>query len=122
MLHEEDDLQMQCVAWFEMQYKAALIHHSPNGGKRSMKINKYGKVYCPEGSRFKKMGQKAGFPDLLIITPKGKVFFIEMKSEKGKLNENQIEIHKKLQSLKQTVHLCNSFDSFVNIINFELTK
>ena len=35
MTHEEDQIQIACVNWFNLQYPklALLLHHSPNGGK-----------------------------------------------------------------------------------------
>lgn len=53
--HEEEALQMACVQWFKLQYPHVIIHHSPNGGKRAVKVNAKGEKYCPEGLRFKKM-------------------------------------------------------------------
>lgn len=70
---QEYDLQCQIVEWFNLQYPelADKLHHSPNGEVRPSKtyINKRGetKRYCPSGQRLKKMGTKAGFPDLVLF-------------------------------------------------------
>jgi len=117
--HPEDNLQMSCVSWFYTQYPKYLIHHSANGGKRETRTNAKGEKYCPEGQRFKKMGARAGFPDTEIISGIVPVFYIELKSDKGKLSPNQIETHELLRSLGCHVYTCNSIESFMKTVNNE---
>ena len=52
MRHEEDNIQIACVLWFQAQFPklARLLHHSPNGGKRT----RY------EAMEFKRMGTSKG--------------------------------------------------------------
>lgn len=66
--HPEEDLQKACCQWYDLQWGhrringveiGRLLHHSPNGGKRSKK----------EAARFKAMGTRAGFPDLWLGIP-----------------------------------------------------
>lgn len=66
--HQEEDLQKACCQWYDLQWGhrringveiGRLLHHSPNGGKRSKK----------EAARFKAMGTRAGFPDLWLGIP-----------------------------------------------------
>lgn len=111
MKHLEENLQIVCVRWFKLQYasKGYLIHHSPNGGKRNAR----------EGARFKAMGVLAGYPDLTIIA-KNKVFFVEMKSDKGKLTENQSNVHDVLRNNGFFVFVVNSLDGFMDICKAEL--
>ena len=119
--HEEEVLQMACVEWFHYQYPNVIIHHSPNGGKRATKTNKNGVKYCPEGSRFKKMGTVAGFPDLQIL--KSNHFynglFIEMKEPggSGKVSDVQDDIMFKLAMSGYMVAICDNFEGFQQIIN-----
>ena len=85
MRHIEEDIQMACVKWFDYTYPklSKLLHHSPNGGKRNVR----------EAARFKRMGVRAGFPDLILLYPV-KMFnclCIEMKSDKGTQTINQME-------------------------------
>lgn len=40
-----------------------------------------------------KAGVQKGWPDLTVITPRGQVFWIEMKSARGKLSAAQAELH-----------------------------
>ena len=72
----EDTLQIQCVRYFDgLLLKNAFLHHSPNGGARNPK----------EGAKFKRMGVRAGYPDLTLLF-NGKTVFIELKTEKGYLS------------------------------------
>lgn len=81
--HPEDDLQMVCVKWFDAQYPqyGLLLHHSPNGGKRNAR----------EAARFKRMGVRAGFPDLqLLVANQGyNGLFTELKAGKGTQSDSQ---------------------------------
>lgn len=57
----------------------AFFFHCPNGGYRTFN----------EAANFKKMGVKAGVPDLAIVLD-GRAYWIELKREKGgALNANQ---------------------------------
>lgn len=123
-MKKEEPLQISCVKWFNLAYPKEILHHSPNGGYRNKRINKNGVQYCPEGSKFKKMGTIDGFPDLFLakgIFPYNGLF-IEMKAEKGKLSENQKEMIKKLEEKFYKCVVCNSFDSFKNEIETYLNK
>ena len=116
MRHLEEDLQIKCVNWFNLQHPDMLLHHSPNGGKRNAR----------EAARFKEMGTLSGFPDLFIAKIKiidlGDGFefipglFIELKSEKGTLTENQKKIHKQLEKEGYHVAICRNFEEFVEIV------
>jgi hypothetical protein len=52
----------------------------PNGGKRSQWA----------AMQAKREGLATGFPDMMALAP-GKVAFLEFKSDKGRLNDNQSE-------------------------------
>lgn len=93
--HREDTLHIGIVrAWSFYYGKYAhhfgietpeewrlLLHHSPNGGKRS----------AIEAARFKAMGTRKGFPDLILALPCNGYHgaFFELKSEKGKTTKEQ---------------------------------
>lgn len=87
--HAEDDLQMQCVSWFRLQFPqlARLLHHSPNGGRRDAR----------EGARFKQMGTQAGFPDLiLLVAAKGyHALLLELKTRTGRQQDSIKEAEEK---------------------------
>lgn len=83
MNHPEENLQIGCVNWFGYQYPALrmLLHHSPNGGYRNKR----------EAARFKAMGVRSGFPDLILLVSNSRYNYlaIELKSPGGKLTCDQ---------------------------------
>lgn len=65
-------------------------------------------------------------PDLLILHTDNtmkvnpKLFFVEMKSDKGKLTEEQIYVHGMLKNMGIDVYMCRSLDEFVKVCNEKL--
>ena len=53
--------------------------HVPNEGKRSVGYN----------LKLKKMGLKSGCPDIIIEYPEGKLLYIELKTNQGRLSNSQ---------------------------------
>jgi hypothetical protein len=94
----EDQVQKAIIDYAKhVKYKgrqlAAYLHHSPNGGKRATKVGKNGKTYSPEAQKFKAMGTKAGYPDLILDIAKGGYhgLRIELKTAKGRPTKLQLE-------------------------------
>lgn len=110
MRHNEDNLQIACVSWFSLQYPsiARLLHHSPNGGKRNAR----------EAARFKRMGVRAGFPDLILLLPSKQYSFlcIELKTKTGKQTDYQKEWQALAESNGSKYIVCRSFDEFQTAI------
>lgn len=104
--HAEDDLQMQCVQWFRLQFPklARLLHHSPNGGRRDAR----------EGARFKQMGTQAGFPDLiLLVAAKGyHALMLELKTRTGRQQDSQKDYQKRVEEQGYRYVVIRSFDQF----------
>ncbi len=65
-----------------------LIWHTPNGGRRDLN----------EARAFKRLGVRAGVPDVFIAIPSGIYpgYFIEFKSKSGKLTLVQQKMHERL--------------------------
>ena len=109
--HAEDDLQMQCVRWFRLQFPqlARLLHHSPNGGRRDAR----------EGARFKQMGTQAGFPDLiLLVAAKGyHALFIELKSATGRQEASQKEYQALVEAQGYRYVIVRTLDQFRAAVN-----
>lgn len=104
MNHHEHNLQTACVRWFRYQYPKYLCFAVPNGGNRN----------TLEASRLKAEGVLAGVSDLIIVSEK-KVLFIEMKTAKGRQNENQKTFQQKLEKLGYLYFICRSFEEFEKI-------
>ena len=111
MRHIEEHTQEQCVRWFELAYPklAGLLHHSPNGGRRNAR----------EGARFKAMGTRKGFPDLVLFFPAKRFhgLFIEMKTAKGKQQPSQKVWQERAERAGYKYAICRSVEEFVAEIN-----
>lgn len=75
--------------------------HTPNGGKREQvqrTDRRTGKTYwfSPEAAKLKKMGVRAGVPDLTVILPNGQAAFIELKVRDNGLSDEQIDVRAEL--------------------------
>ena len=109
--HEEENRQQKCVSWFGLQYPELerYLRHSPNGGKRNER----------EAARFKAMGTRAGFPDLLLLLPNNFYPFmgIELKTEKGKQSDRQKEYQKLFEEIGAKYIIVRSLEEFMTEIN-----
>lgn len=97
---KEDLEQKAILAWARWQKwadgkLADYLHHSPNGGARSGR----------EGANFKRMGTKAGFPDLFLFIPHGGYhgLFIELKRPKGRTKDGKTRQAGKVSEHQQTM-------------------
>ena len=108
MKHIEDQTQAMVMQWarlsaFNGGKVSDYLHHSPNGGKRNLR----------EAVRLKAQGVLAGMPDLFLFVARHgfNSLFIEMKSPKGRLSENQKIVIARLVEQGHRVTVCNSFES-----------
>lgn len=108
MRHIEDNIQIACVRWFSLQYPdlAILLHHSPNGGKRNVR----------EAARFKTMGVRAGFPDLVLLYPSsgfhGLLIELKTQSKGSRQTPNQKAYQEAATKQGYKYVICRSFDDF----------
>jgi hypothetical protein len=114
----EEQHQVAFVAWFCLQYPQyakllTLGSFGENVGERRM-------------ARLKQMGLTPGFPDLFLAVPieiyeplntKKKSYcysrlnglYIEMKTKRGKISPEQLEMHKLLREQNYKVDVCRSW-------------
>lgn len=111
MRHLEDSLQKACVQWFGLQYPehALLLHHSPNGGFRNP----------VEAAKFKSMGTRAGFPDLILLLPSGGHPFlsVELKTKRGSQSDAQRRYQKAVEEVGGIYYVIRSVEEFIQLIN-----
>lgn len=82
----EFQLHTACAQFLDLALpRDAVWFHTPNAGKRRKGA----------AGRLKAMGMKAGVPDICIIY-RGRAFFIELKTLKGRLSEAQKAMHIRL--------------------------
>lgn len=109
----EDKEQIALMQWAAFQkYNdekvADFLHHSPNGGSRN----------AIEAAKFKRMGVKAGFPDLFLFVPNGLFFglFIELKAKGGRVTENQSIVMQRLTEQGYCCKVCYGAEQAIDEI------
>jgi hypothetical protein len=85
--------------------REAFVFHVPMGGKRS----------AVTGSLLKRMGAVAGFPDLAILL-EGKLYCVELKSDRGRVSEAQKVCHERLRLAGATVGIANDIDGALGLL------
>lgn len=73
-LKPEDILQISVCKYIAYAYPFAVVHHSPNEGRRS-RFEQY---------LIKQLHTMSGFPDLVILAEQKRIFFIELKTIRNK--------------------------------------
>lgn len=105
-MKDEASLQRACVKYFMIQKPDWIIAAIPNGGSR----------HPWEAYQMRLQGVKAGMPDLVIVQPEGRVTWVELKAEKGKVSERQQEIHYKLGKLHHLIYVIRNIDQFIQLV------
>ena len=107
MKNEESRLQMNCVKLFRLQNReiSHLLFSIPNGGYRSKTI----------AGIMKAEGVVSGVPDLFLAIPKGQYagLFIEMKTPKGVVSDNQKMMIEALKKQGYAVEICRTIPDFM---------
>ena len=78
---KESEIQIACNEYLNYLANTHYFRHFhvANEGKRSISYH----------AKMKRMGLKSGCPDIIIEYFPGKLLYIELKNEKGKLSNNQ---------------------------------
>jgi len=111
----EEVLMSNCVKWANNTYPELRfwgIVHIPNGGKRT----KF------ERNKSKALGIRSGFPDLQIILPSGKIFFIEMKTSTGTQSKDQKACQEWMAKRRLEYFTINNEKDFKELINLNMKK
>ena len=114
MKHIEDDNQLALMQWarskrFNGARLSDYLHHSPNGGLRSITT----------AARLKQQGTMAGFPDLFLFVARGGYhgLMIEMKSPKGRLSPAQTQVLPRIEGEGYRVEVCYSVQDAIDAIS-----
>lgn len=109
----EDQEQITVMSWaHRVKFKdgrlSDYLFHIPNGGSRNI----------IEATKLKKMGVKAGVPDLQLIVPNGLVhgLWIELKAKKGTLQPSQKIMIQRLEAQGYMCKVCFGADEAINEI------
>lgn len=99
----EKQLQTQIARFLDLSLPCnARFHHSPNEGKRG----RYAQA------DLKSSGFTTGWPDIEIIW-QGRIYFLELKSEKGRVSPAQAECHAGLIAAGAPVAVVRSLEEAV---------
>ncbi|HPD61396.1 MAG TPA: VRR-NUC domain-containing protein [Thermodesulfobacteriota bacterium] len=93
---------------------AQYLQYQENAGRLIFIRNNTGAFTNPKG-KFFRMG-KPGSPDFLVFIHNGRCLHIEVKNEKGKLNENQIEYSEKIKNLGHDYHVARNLDDVERLL------
>ena len=109
----EDQLQQKIVMDFNNRFclknmePRAIIFAVPNGGNRNI----------IEAKKLKATGVLSGVSDLICITQKKEIFFLELKKDyKSVQSPEQIEFEKRITDLGYKYVLIKSFEDYLNFI------
>lgn len=99
----ESDLQLKCVK--ALREMGLVVSASANGIKCSGR----------QMLQMKNRGLVPGWPDLTVIDRHGAHVYIELKTRKGLLSKDQIDVHALLNKRKCQVYVCRSVDEVVRL-------
>jgi hypothetical protein len=85
----EARIQAAVIEWIRWCAPQTVVFAIPNGGLR-------GKA---EAARLRWTGVLAGVPDLAVLAPRGRAFFLEVKTPDGRLSLDQREMFDRLVAL-----------------------
>lgn len=111
MRRDEEQLQRAVVELLTLYERRGglCFAHIPSGGYRTP----------AEAGVLKAMGVKRGIPDLLIWTPEGHSFGIELKGPRGKESDAQILFRSTLESLGHRVYVAWSLEEVEAALRLE---
>ena len=117
MKHLEDDLQAQCVKWFELQHPKKLIFSIPNAVKFGGGSNRG--AFIGMMMKAKRLGLRSGVPDLMVAHSCNGFhgLFIELKCGKNKPSEEQKLIIEQLRKEGYLAEVIYTFEDFVETVN-----
>jgi len=114
----ENKIQAEIVQWYTNNY--CLKHHNNRALIFSVP-NELGKENAIQTLQAKATGLLSGVSDLVVITPKSKVLFVELKTEIGKQSQSQKEFETRVSLLGFQYHIIRSLEQFQNLIKNELS-
>lgn len=103
----EDKIHISIIDFLERI--SAFYYHIPNGGYRNQ----------AEGAKLKRMGVKAGIPDICIPIPIKPYhgLYLEIKRKRNyKISSHQKYIHPKLKSLGYRMEIVKSLEEAITIV------
>ena len=108
----EAEEQITVVEYCDL--KRIPVYHVPNEAKRS-----------PQGGLYmRRLGLRAGVPDLCIPVARGKYhsLYIEMKTKKGRVTERQADWIELLREQGMCAYVCHGADNAIALIDLYMAE
>jgi hypothetical protein len=105
---QQPERAIQCAIVEHLTWRASADvwwSHFPAGGRRNV----------IDGSILKRMGTKAGTPDLLIVA-RGRLFGLELKSGRGRLSAAQKDCHAALRRAGAVIGVAGDVDQALDLL------
>ena len=99
-VYAETKVQNAIVEYLRLTAPQCITFHIPNGGSRS----------DLERMILSRMGVLPGIPDLQIIVPGGRAYFLEVKADNGKPSKAQRELFTRFMNMSQPYAVVKSID------------
>lgn len=99
----EAQIQRQIISYLRLNLPGAIVAHVPNA------IDIAGKDAARAVSKAKREGMLPGFPDLVCVW-RGEVFFVEVKTDTGRLSQAQKQVIEAIREQATIVIVARSCD------------
>lgn len=110
MKHEETQLHITVVHYLRTVHPGLLFFHPLNGGFAFSGDERERKR---QGAKFKAMAVLPGLPDLGFPMAGKPINWIELKTLKGRLSDEQADVINRLRRLGCEVEICRSLDAVI---------
>ena len=113
MTRSEEKLHQQiAAAWHNT--------HLPNSGvyneRQRLICNWTNSENSKSGNKARTMGVKKGVPDWMYLKPDGKIIWIELKTETGKLSSEQKDFQELCGMMGHAYYICKTLKDFFDLI------
>ena len=108
----ESTLQITLISMLRTLYSDYVINLSLNGISIPSDIKTKTLII----NQMKKEGMEKGMPDLLLYLPNGKVLNMELKTDKGKQSDDQVDVQNRLTKLGHNYYIIRTVYEAFNAI------
>lgn len=107
--HPERDVQRSVIRFLRLALPPGSIVAAINTERRGM--GRTPEQRARFGAALKASGLVTGFPDAVAILPGGRTLWWEFKAPRGRLSNEQREMHERMRALGHTVVVCRSIET-----------
>lgn len=107
----EGPIQESIVRFVYAAVPGVIVHHCKN------EMNRSGKTFAREIAKAVRRGLRKGFPDLMILLPGSRIFFLEVKAPGNYPDKDQRELHDEMRALGFKIAVVRGIDDLRAIFN-----